>query len=171
MVLAFWFAKSGGVSFMISFFEPVPWLAAFLAGIGFSSLFTTAPATVALGSLGATYGPWYVAVCGGAGALVGDLVILKVMKVAASTATRPVARIAPSPRFLQLRRLRRALSHGPLKVLLWLVGGAIIASPLPDELGLAVLGLSKVSLRFLIPISYTFNTIGIALIGLVASSL
>ncbi len=171
MILAFWFARSGGVLFVISFFESVPWLAAFLAGVGFSSIFTTAPAMIALGSLGAAYGPWYVAVYGGVGALLGDLVILKVMKVTASAAAQPVARIVPSPRFLQLKRLRHTLSHGPLKVVLWLIGGTIIASPLPDELGLAVLGLSKVSLRFLIPISYTFNTIGIALIGFIASSL
>jgi hypothetical protein len=48
------------------------------------------------------------------------------------------------------------------------VGAVIIASPLPDELGLALLGFSRIDRRYFFAISYTMNFIGIVLIGLAA---
>ena len=52
--------------------------------------------------------------------------------------------------------------------LTFLVGGLIIASPLPDELGISILGFSKMKVSWFIAISLVFNFIGILLIGVVA---
>ena len=51
------------------------------------------------------------------------------------------------------------------------MGGLIIASPFPDELGIGLLGFSKMRTRWFVLLSFTFNFIGIFLIGLVAKTL
>ena len=51
------------------------------------------------------------------------------------------------------------------------VGGLIIASPLPDELGISLFGFSKIKMSWFIPLSFIFNFIGIVLIGVVAQAL
>ncbi len=169
--LAWVFVKTGAVSVLVNVFSPVPGLAAFLAGIGFSSLFTTAPAVVALGTVASSFGVWQTAFFGGAGALIGDLALLKAMTSVAKAVKKPIGKVIHSPRFVRLHRLREILSHGPFKLILWATGAIIIASPFPDELGLAIMGASKIPFWLLVCISYTFNTLGIAAIGAVASAL
>lgn len=51
------------------------------------------------------------------------------------------------------------------------LGALIIASPLPDELGISLLGFSKMKTVWFVPVSYVFNGIGILLIGAVARAL
>jgi hypothetical protein len=70
-----------------------------------------------------------------------------------------------TPRFFKLFH-RKAFRR-----LLPFVGGLIIASPLPDELGLALLGAAKMRTRNFILLSFCFNTAGILLIGLAARAL
>ena len=53
--------------------------------------------------------------------------------------------------------------------LTFFAGGFIIASPLPDELGIALLGFSKLKTSLFVPLSFTFNFLGICLIGIAAS--
>jgi len=48
------------------------------------------------------------------------------------------------------------------------VGGFILASPLPDELGIAVLGFSKMRAKYFVLLSFVFNFLGIVLIGFTA---
>ena len=55
--------------------------------------------------------------------------------------------------------------------LTFLVGGLIIASPFPDELGISLLGFSKMRTSWFIPLSFAFNFVGILLVGLVAKAL
>jgi len=52
-----------------------------------------------------------------------------------------------------------------------LFGALVIASPLPDEIGLAMMGLSKVKTLLFIPISFSLNAFGILIIGLIARTL
>ena len=49
-----------------------------------------------------------------------------------------------------------------------LAGALLIASPLPDELGIALLGFSKVSTRYFAILSFVFNFLGILGIGFTA---
>ena len=61
-----------------------------------------------------------------------------------------------------------------LKLFRWLTffaGGLIIASPFPDELGISLLGFSKMRTSWFIPLSFALNCIGILLIGWVAKAL
>jgi hypothetical protein len=45
-----------------------------------------------------------------------------------------------------------------------ILGALIIASPLPDEFGLALLGLSRTRISILIPVSFIMNFLGVYLL-------
>jgi len=60
---------------------------------------------------------------------------------------------------------------GFLKWISFLVGLFIIASPLPDELGLFFVGISKVKKKYLPVVFFVANTIGIYLLLYAAKSL
>lgn len=138
----------------------------FIAGIFFTSVFTTAPAIVALGEIARSNELLPVALLGGLGAVLGDLVIFRFVKDRFSTHVLEL---------LKHRGIgRRIGAFFRLKLFRWFsffVGGLIIASPLPDELGIGLLGFSKMRLSSFIPLSFFFNFIGILLIGIVARSL
>lgn len=55
--------------------------------------------------------------------------------------------------------------------MLWpFLGALIIASPFPDEIGIMMMGLSKVDQRVFLPLSFVLNGIGILAIGFVAKA-
>lgn len=147
---------------------PVPAVVeTFIAGMFFTSVFTTAPAVVALGEIGRVTPLFQTALVGGVGALCGDLILFRFFRDNVSddlhflyTIVRKKGRHSDLVGRLKKIKLMRFLIP--------LLGGLIIASPFPDELGLMILGLSKLELKKMIPLSLTFNIIGILLIGIVA---
>lgn len=137
---------------------------AFVAGFFFTSLLTITPAGVAFAEIMTTSPVLQTAAWGAAGAVVGDLVLFVFVRDAVSDDLMRLLRGS-------WMKKTKALFKTPL--LSWAVpvmGALAIASPLPDEIGIAMLGLSKTDLRFLIPVSYAMNFLGIFLIGLAVSA-
>lgn len=128
---------------------------AFIAGMFFTSVFTTVPALATLGEIGLFQNPFLVAVIGGAGAVIGDLIIFRFIRDRFSEDIKEVFNTHPSKRLIKLFHLRF------FRWFTFFIGGMIIASPLPDELGISVLGLAKIQTKWFIPISFVFNTLGI----------
>lgn len=132
---------------------------AFVAGVFFTSLLTIAPAGVALADMMQFSSPVQVALWGAAGAVVGDLLLFFFVR---DVVSRDLIMLLRGPWLHKLRVLFRT------PFLAWAVpvaGALVIASPLPDEIGIAMLGLSRTDLRFLIPISYAMNFLGILLLA------
>jgi len=138
----------------------------FFAGSFFTSIFTTAPAIVTLGEIARADGLFETAFFGAMGAVVGDLVLFRFVR---DRLTRDIVSLLRH-RHLP-RRLHAQLRRPGYRWLAFLVGGMIIASPLPDELGVSILGMSRMNMRLFIPISFAFNFIGILLIGVVARAI
>ena len=136
-------------------------LTSLFAGLFFTSVLTTAPASAILGVLATKTSPWTVIFFGAAGAMIGDLVIFTFVKDRFSEDLMHF--MGPSKKkFREL--LHKRLFH-------WLtpfIGGVIIASPLPDELALFLLGITKTKTKYLIPLSYSMNALGVLLIVAVA---
>lgn len=138
----------------------------FIAGIFFTSVFTVAPSVVALGKIAQANSVFQVAILGAAGAVIGDLVIFRFV------------RDRLSEHLAELMRHRgawkRILALFKLKSFRWLaffVGGLIIASPLPDEIGISLMGFSKMKTLRFIPLSFVLNFAGILLIAIVAKAI
>ncbi len=147
-----------------------PLVMSFVSGIFFTSVFTTAPAMVALGEITLQHNLLTTAIFGGLGALLGDLIIFRFVRHHVADDLHHL--------FHNIRNKKLSIFiHGKfwrLKAFRWIipfVGALIIASPLPDELGLTILGLSKIKTLQMIPLTFIFNAIGIMTIGLVARAI
>lgn len=136
----------------------------FVAGLFFTSVFTTAPAMIALAKLGTLFSPLIVSIVGGIGALIGDYIIFSFIKGHISEDITYLLSQAKS------RRIKHLFHYRFIRWSLALLGALIIASPLPDELGLTLMGLSRMSTAKFVLISFSFNTIGIFIITLIARS-
>ena len=130
-------------------------VAIFIAGIFFTSIFTIAPASVALASMVSTVPLHTVALWGALGALCGDLILFYFIR------DKFTEDLFGSMRPSFVKHFFKSLHMGFMKWLAPVIGAAIIASPLPDELGLTLMGLSKMRTTVLIPISFGMNMLGI----------
>ena len=144
-------------------------LSSFIAGMFFTSITTTAPAIAVLGELSLQAPPGggllLIAVVGGAGAVIGDYLIFMFVRDRVSDDIAYLLKRTGTPRFFKI------FHRKTFRRLLPFIGGLIIASPLPDELGLTLLGIVRMHTSRFLFLSFVFNSAGILLIGLAARSL
>lgn len=141
-------------------------LTAFAAGIFFTSVFTTAPAIAILAKLGTTHNPFVVAAVGAVGSYLGDLVIFRFLKdhLAANVTLMLESKQKGEGRLAHL--LHQRFFRWSLAFL----GALVIASPFPDEIGLALMGMSDIGGKRFAAISLSFNALGILIICFIARS-
>ncbi|OGG78336.1 hypothetical protein A3A36_01450 [Candidatus Kaiserbacteria bacterium RIFCSPLOWO2_01_FULL_52_12b] len=80
IVVAFILAKTGAVAGILTSTHEWELLGSLVAGIFFVSIFTAAPAGVVFIEIAAANSIWEVALLGGIGALIGDLLIFSFIK-------------------------------------------------------------------------------------------
>ena len=165
ILIAIIFAKTGALQDLITSTQEVRFIGSFIAGILFVSVFTAAPATVALVEIAQSNSVITVAILGGLGALIGDLIIFRFVK----------DRVSEHFSYLiKASKTERIVSIFKLKLFRWMIpffGALIIASPLPDEIGVTILGLSKMKSSYFTLLSFLLNSAGILIIGLIAKAL
>lgn len=137
---------------------PLRFVAEFLAGIFYTSLLTAPIAMAMLLVIASTNNPILTALVAGVGAAFGDLVIVTFFRRGLA---KDVDMISHE---LHIRRINNFLKKWKLDSITPLLGAIIIASPLPDELGLLLLGASKLKYYQLAILTYALNTAGILLI-------
>lgn len=157
-VVGIMLVKGGAPELLLQASEGQLFLSAFIAGMLFTSLFTTPLSFLAIGQLAPLMNPWVLALIAAAGALLGDLFLLMLVEDHAAEDVEH----ALSKKFVH--KLKLLFRHPLLHWLTPALGALIIASPLPDELGLTLMGLSKVRPLVIAPISYVMNFIGIMII-------
>lgn len=139
-------------------------ISSFISGLFWTSVFTTAPATVALAEIAQFNSILLIAFVGGIGALIGDLIIFRFVK----------NHLAGDIDYLMKKtKKERWFSIFKLKIFRWLIpliGALVIASPLPDELGLALMGVARLKTAFFIPVSFAMNFLGILIIGSISKA-
>ena len=166
IIIAILLETTGLLHSIINFFNGYEFIESFIAGLFFTSIFTTIPAIISLGEIAQHSNPFWTAVFGGLGAVIGDLIIFRFVRDRLSEDIMNLLRQKTS-----WFRVCYICKSRLFKFMTFFVGGLIIASPLPDELGIALLGFSKMEMKWFIPISYIFNFIGILLIGVVAKAI
>lgn len=165
-VIAIDLAKSDVLVKILTSSQGLEQFGSFIAGMFFTSIFTTIPSIVTLGEIAQVYPVLYVAFFGAIGSVFGDLLIFRFVKDRLSEDLAHLLKHSWGGQ--RLRALFR------LKYFRWFtffVGGLIIASPLPDELGVSLLGFSKMKTSLFIPLSFVLNFVGIYIIGVIAQSL
>lgn len=166
VVVAIILVRTDAIVGILTRTQELEFIGSFIAGMFFTSIFTTAPAIVTLGEIAQEYSLFLTAVVGAAGAVVGDLIIFSFVKDRFSDHLMELIKTQGMGRRL-LKIFRRRSSRW----ITFLIGGLIIASPLPDELGVSLLGFSKMKMKGFIVVSFIFNAIGIFLIGLAARTI
>jgi hypothetical protein len=169
IVCAIYFAifinDKGYVDALIQHFGEFKYLAIFISGIFFTSAFTTPTSIAFLSHLAQDTNLATLAFTGALGAVCGDYIIFKFIK------DRVVEDLNLLFKFSKIKRLPLIFRTRLFKYFIPFVGALIISSPLPDELGLTLLGLSKIKDRYFFPISIVMNFLGILAIGFISKNL
>lgn len=131
----------------------------FATGIFYVSAFTVAPALAILYEFTTIYSPVTIALVAGLGSVFGDLIIFRFVRDRVAEELRPLFHKIEDSFTLY------HLFHTPY--FFWLtpiLGAFIVASPFPDELGIGMLGLSRIKLWQFILISAILDVVGILVV-------
>jgi len=161
LVALFYLKDSGIADQGILQIQRLGYPGAFLTGILFVSTFTIAPAVIVLFNLAKTMDPLALAVLAGLGGMVGDYVIYSFLKDGVFDELKPG--------FMKLFSSPKKIFSSPFFA--WftpLLGAVLIASPLPDEIGLGLLGMSHLSRWQFLLLTFCLDTLGVLLIILLA---
>jgi hypothetical protein len=158
MVVAIILSKLGIIDILISNLSDYSIIAGFVAGIFFTSTFTIAPASIAIIHLAKEMPLPTLALWGSIGAVCGDLILFFFIRDRFAVDLMNTFKSSTRKHFFH------SFHFGFLKWLSPVLGAIIIASPLPDELGLSLLGMSKMKTTMLVPISFAMNYLGIYII-------
>lgn len=157
---AWWLIKSSYFQSLIDSALSLRIFAEIITGV-FYTFFLTAPVAVAmLVIIARDHNPILVALLAGLGAALGDFIIVKFFREELS------ADFSLASKELHLQKTGRLLQKLRLGFIAPLLGAIIIASPLPDELGLMMLGVSKLKYHEIVLLTYILNTAGILIIVL-----
>lgn len=166
LVCAILLVETGLVERLLTTTQGLRILGSFFGGLFFTSVFTTAPAIVALGEIAQSGSIVMTAAVGALGSVLGDMLIFAFVRDRLSEHLMEHLKASEGwARFMILVRTRA------FRLASLFIGGMIIASPFPDELGISLMGFSKLRTLWFLPLSYAFNFVGILLIGLAAKAL
>jgi len=158
LVVLFYFTDTDFVRRFIASVGNLGYLGAFFVGIFFVSTFTVAPAAVVLFHLASTLHPIELALFAGLGAVAGDFIIFRFVKDKVTEELSPLFHSIGGAHV-------HKLFHTPYFA--WfipIIGAIIIASPLPDEIGVSILGISKMKTWQFLLLSFFLNAVGIFII-------
>src|SRR3990167_3767473 len=134
------------------------YLGAFVGGILFVSTFTVALGGIVMFNLTDTHSIFLIAIVAGIGGVIGDLLIFKFVK------NRLLEELEPIYNQLGGGHLTKILHTVYMRWMLPILGALIVASPLPDELGITLMSLSEIKTSRFIALSFILNTVGIFLL-------
>lgn len=158
VLVAFILYQTGWFHGILASLHEFGYIGAFIAGMFFVSVFTAAPAAVVLLTFAETLPMLPLVLIAGTGSVAGDMIILS----AINKHMKDGINFFPKEKGIQ--KIIKTLRHTKYKFFLTIVGALIIASPLPDELGLALMGVSKVKPVTAIAITFLLNTLGLWLL-------
>ncbi|CAN5689366.1 hypothetical protein BH11PAT2_BH11PAT2_04320 [soil metagenome] len=155
IMLAYVIVRSGFLSQLLTYSQGLELIVAFIAGIFFTSMFTVGAAAAVLVKIGGPDMVLLVSLVGAFGAVCGDMLLFLFIRDTVMQDLKTVLKTS------SYRRIIYYFHGGVFRWLGPIVGALIIASPLPDELGLTLMGMSKVKSMYMIPVTFIMNFFGI----------
>ncbi len=134
------------------------YIGAFFAGFLFVSTFTVATGFVILLVMAESLNVLELAFIASLGGVLGDLIIFRFVKDGL------VKEIAPIYKSLGGNQVNRVLNTKYFSWSFPVIGAVIMASPFPDELGVSLLGLTRLKTYQFMIISFGLNVIGIVML-------
>lgn len=159
IIIAFFFAHYEPFHAFLLNLGSLGYLGAFLAGILFVSTFTVATGAIILLVLAESLSPIEIGLIAGLGGVVGDFVIFRFIKDNLSQEITDIYNHIDGNHHIQ-----RIFHTKYFSWTLPVMGAVIIASPLPDEVGVSLMGISKMKTYQFLIISFLLNALGIFLV-------
>jgi len=163
ITLLIYFSGTDFVTEIIARIGNYGYVSAFFAGAFFVSIFTVAPAAVVLYDLADKLNPLLVAVVAGAGAMVGDYILFNFFRDNVFEELTPLTQKIPWPKIV-LKTFKTPYFSWAIP----LVGAFVIASPVPDEIGIAMMGLCNIKKWQFLLVTFLLNALGILAVVSVA---
>jgi uncharacterized membrane protein YdjX (TVP38/TMEM64 family) len=155
-LLAYLIFSSGDFLPLREALSGIGYLGSFLCGIGYSYGFTAAPATAILLLISKSQNIFLASVLGGLGSLIADLFIFKVIR---HSLRDEIERLSSSS---SMTKIRNRMPASLKKYLVPSLAVFIIASPLPDEVGVTMFAAcTNIRTKTFSLISFVLNTLGI----------
>lgn len=133
--------------------ERTGYIGAFFSGILYGLSFTVPIAAIIFAQIPDAYNPFFIALVGGSGAALYDLIIFYLLR--------------RTHRWHFFQVLVERLPHRNPAWPIWLrytIGGLMIASPIPDELAAGWFGFTTIHAPTFLLFSFVANTLGILII-------
>ena len=169
IISAYFLFKNPEISSFFSNLGGSSYLGIFIAGFFFSFGFTT-PFAIGFFLVANPENIFLASLIGGAGSVLADLLIYKMIRFSFLDEFNRLESTHPIKEFN--KKIGRSMSHKIRIHLMYILAGIILASPLPDEVGVTMLaGLSHIKTTALTIISFILHSIGILVIILIGRSL
>lgn len=165
-LFSYFLFNNGSLEELIGVLKPYALIPELLAGAMYTSVLTTPLAVALFFIIGRYNDPLYVALVAATTAMIVDLTILKFFRYLVFGKRSPIGQ---NPAFIQMLKTLR--SWHIFAIAAPILGAVIIASPLPDEIGIVLLGLSRLQNLQIGFISYLLNALGIYAITYTAHNL
>lgn len=160
VALSFYLINSGILSKAIDLILPINFVPEIISGILFTS-FLTAPLFIAtIYILTSHINPIQIALLGALGAAIADLFIIKLFR---DNLFKDFHTLSMD---LKLQKLKHFFVKSHFNHLAPVIGLLIIASPFPDEIGLMLLGATKLKNFQLFILTYILNAVGILILAI-----
>jgi|GEM_PF-6254802 len=137
-------------------------LASFISGAFYSTSITAPAGAATIFFLGKVQHPVLIALIAAFGAAITDFILFKFIKRSASGSVEYIA---------QHFKTRYRKTRKTIRLLAIIAAGLVIASPLPDEIGVAILAAINFQVKRLFFMSYVLNFFGILALAWLGSVL
>ena len=138
IILTIFLSENNSLNKAIFSIAQIPILGAFIAGILYVSASTAAFGVFILLGLSKTLSPIEIAIVAGLGGAVADFILFRFFR------DDIIGEITPIYNRLGGKHLAKIMHHKYLSWSLPIIGAIIIASPFPDEIGISLMGISKI---------------------------
>jgi len=136
----------------------IPFIGSFIAGMLYVSAFTAALGIVMLSDSSTTLSPIEIALLAGLGGATADFAIFRFFR------SNLIGEITLIYNRLGGRHLTRLMYHKCFRWSLPIIGAIIIASPFPDEIGISLMGLTRIKNYQFVLMCLALDTIGVFLL-------
>lgn len=159
VIIALFLSKSQLLHAFLLNIGNLGYLGAFFAGALFVSTFTVATGAVILLILSENLSPIEIGIIAGLGAVLGDFTIFRFIKNSLIGELESIYNHVDGN-----HHFTKVLHSKYFSWTLPVIGAIIIASPFPDEIGVSLMGISKMKTYKFLILSFLLNSIGIFLV-------
>lgn len=170
-LLAYTLFRLGDFSMLVQVLDGKGYLAVFIAGLLFSFGFTSPFGIAIFATVAHDVDPFIASLVGGLGAFLSDLCILQFVRFSLDD---EIGKFKTTRFFGYFHSVmhHRYISERMRQYFLWSIAGLVIASPLPDELGVTMISsASDIRKSAFSVLCLVFNTLGILVLLLAARAL